>query len=218
MKLQFILLSFVLVTVLATNEYEYKKLVFITNLHIGAAFTQDEEGLRTVIKNIIIGYRPMGQIAMMLAVPELADLTNIRQSMDNQIFLQEDILRVTSIPVPQVDPNRDFSGYLLSDIGEARRVVIKVATKPLMLAALNGVEPDFYDFAALCRLIGIYKDLKCSNSFIITARADSYGNCTLKNDENIKSYYRIIDNQMWEVEFTEFNVSTRLLIEEIGGW
>ncbi|XP_050420052.1 uncharacterized protein LOC126832993 isoform X2 [Adelges cooleyi] len=188
MKLQFILLSFVLVTVLATNEYEYKKLVFITNLHIGAAFTQDEEGLRTVIKNIIIGYRPMGQIAMMLAVPELADLTNIRQSMDNQIFLQEDILRVTSIPVPQVDPNRD------------------------------GVEPDFYDFAALCRLIGIYKDLKCSNSFIITARADSYGNCTLKNDENIKSYYRIIDNQMWEVEFTEFNVSTRLLIEEIGGW
>ncbi|XP_050420971.1 uncharacterized protein LOC126833586 [Adelges cooleyi] len=219
MKLQLILLTLVLVNVLALNDYEYKKTMFITNLHIGAAFTENAIGLLTVIKNFIFNRDiPMGKIAMMLSVPELADRNRMQQAIADQIFLQDEITRVTLVPVPPVDPNRDFGIYIMGDIGEARRFFIKQLIKPLLIDALNGGDRAFYDLTAMCRLIGIYKDLKCSNSFIKNTEADYHGNCTIKNFENSYNYYKLLDGQIWEIVFNEHDISTQLLIEEVVDW
>ncbi|XP_050423954.1 uncharacterized protein LOC126845981 isoform X2 [Adelges cooleyi] len=229
MNLYYILITSTLVKVLAddTAIADYKKLVFFTNLQIEQALSK-RGGLKTVIKRVVIGRATMKQIAMMLAVPESADTTNIAVCIADQVKLQREIICATSIPVPQVEPDlgdnwftmlkMDFGDNLLPDLGTARRVMTKEITKSLVLAAILGYESAFRDFKRMCRLIGLFRSIKFPASYVLTAEVDNCGTCTLTGTDGSVSKYRFVDEVIWEVEVDKLTEVIQLLRSQVASW
>ncbi|XP_050423957.1 uncharacterized protein LOC126845981 isoform X3 [Adelges cooleyi] len=219
MNLYYILITSTLVKVLAddTAIADYKKLVFftsfksfITDLQIEQALSK-RGGLKTVIKRVVIGRATMKQIAMMLAVPESADTTNIAVCIADQVKLQREIICATSIPVPQVEPDlgdnwftmlkMDFGDNLLPDLGTARRVMTKEITKSLVLAAIR-----------------LFRSIKFPASYVLTAEVDNCGTCTLTGTDGSVSKYRFVDEVIWEVEVDKLTEVIQLLRSQVASW
>ncbi|XP_050441027.1 uncharacterized protein LOC126845983 [Adelges cooleyi] len=218
MKLCCVLILFTIVKVLAVTMADYKKSISFTNTHIERASTTDI-GLLPVVREIITGHTTMDEIALMLAVPELANvLHNLQDCLIYEEILRTLILNITFYPLPLVNDNQNFDDYKLLNLGVSRRYVTRDVIKVLIQQAINGDEPVFKNFAMMCRLIGLFRNIVFNDTIIIAADVDIYGNCNITDLDKKVRQYTCVNNEILEFQIDTSSQVTQTLRHQVTEW
>ncbi|XP_050437810.1 uncharacterized protein LOC126844011 isoform X2 [Adelges cooleyi] len=135
--------------------------------------------LPDVIGNIIFKITAMEKIALMLAAPENIISCCLTKCKNYQKAMQNEILKVTSQPVPDA-VNLNISW---SQLGVDRRSRVKLALQAIIARSVK-----------MCRLKGLLLSIQNPNAYIKKVILDDDGKCVLTDiDENI-----YIHNSVWD--------------------
>ncbi|XP_050437809.1 uncharacterized protein LOC126844011 isoform X1 [Adelges cooleyi] len=144
--------------------------------------------LPDVIGNIIFKITAMEKIALMLAAPENIISCCLTKCKNYQKAMQNEILKVTSQPVPDA-VNLNISW---SQLGVDRRSRVKLALQAII--ARFELDAIFRIAVKMCRLKGLLLSIQNPNAYIKKVILDDDGKCVLTDiDENI-----YIHNSVWD--------------------
>ncbi|XP_050435359.1 uncharacterized protein LOC126842400 isoform X2 [Adelges cooleyi] len=202
MNLFCILITLALVNVSPIMTGEYANSVYITNQHIKDAFDRDPAGLEAAVLNIINGDKPMETINLILAIPETANIflidhdepfiANLPEhiAIADQEKVQEAISQVTRFPKPELGPNENHENDSLLQLGEDRRRITGIATKNVLIAAIDKGRPEFLNLTEICRLFGLLRSIRFPYAVIKRVDVDHSGDYCILNSRTGRFQYR----------------------------
>ncbi|XP_050424242.1 uncharacterized protein LOC126835601 isoform X2 [Adelges cooleyi] len=205
-----LLISFALKNVFAPTflRIDFKRQIILTNDYIYQAASKNK--LHTVVKNIVCGPSSVEDVAIMLAVPELAHTRYLGQCINRETSIGTELNIVLLA-----------QRFELETLGKIRRNQTKKAIKTLIISAIklsvenayllvnyyriismySGNEPDI-DFPILCRFIALFRCTVYHSTELYTKKVtvDNNDTCTIITVRTVAKY-KILENEIWQVNF-----------------
>ncbi|XP_050424243.1 uncharacterized protein LOC126835601 isoform X3 [Adelges cooleyi] len=195
-----LLISFALKNVFAPTflRIDFKRQIILTNDYIYQAASKNK--LHTVVKNIVCGPSSVEDVAIMLAVPELAHTRYLGQCINRETSIGTELNIVLPLHIPDISDDV-AQRFELETLGKIRRNQTKKAIKTLIISAISGNEPDI-DFPILCRFIALFRCTVYHSTELYTKKVtvDNNDTCTIITVRTVAKY-KILENEIWQVNF-----------------
>ncbi|XP_050424245.1 uncharacterized protein LOC126835601 isoform X5 [Adelges cooleyi] len=131
-----LLISFALKNVFAPTflRIDFKRQIILTNDYIYQAASKNK--LHTVVKNIVCGPSSVEDVAIMLAVPELAHTRYLGQCINRETSIGTELNIVLPLHIPDISDDV-AQRFELETLGKIRRNQTKKAIKTLIISAIR---------------------------------------------------------------------------------
>ncbi|XP_050424069.1 uncharacterized protein LOC126835483 [Adelges cooleyi] len=213
----FISYSFVIVLADNIDLSEYITELYITNGYMEKAYDMvgnhgNLNGLAYTIKTTIgRDAYTMDELNFMFAIPDQADVFDLKKYLGRQRILQNEIFMALRIDKPPI--SRDVHW---TELGCNRRVIVRKAIIQLFVNDVYPTNGGTYSINQKCLLIGLALSTKRPLQYTEYVEVKNNCTCVINNVKGIHSLYKEFDNEFYEVEYEQGCIQIQSLIEQLN--